>query len=77
MVIDNSSELIAKVLLLNPVAQIIQDARYNAVSHETITTSGLIDNVFIESIPYLLVVMTIVFATFYFKNRQKYFAENI
>ena len=77
MVIENSSELIAKILLLNPIAQIIQDARYNTVSHETVTTTGLIDNPLYVAIPYLFVAATIIFATFYFKKSQKHFAENI
>lgn len=68
---------VAKVLLLNPIAQIIQDARYNLITHETITTSSLINNIFISSIPYIIVIVTIIVATLYFKKSQKYFAENV
>ena len=71
------SEVAAKILLLNPVAQIIQDARYNMITHQTTTTNALIGNVFIEMIPYAIVVVLIVFATWYFKKTQKYFAENV
>lgn len=77
MVIENSSVWVAKLLMLNPVAQIIQDARYSAVSRETITTPGLIDNPIYVSIPYLLVCFAIIFATLYFRKNQKYFAENV
>lgn len=71
------SETAAKFLLLNPVAQIIQDARYNLITHQSITTSGFIGNTFIELIPYAIVLAFIVFATWYFKKSQKYFAENV
>ena len=71
------SEFAAKVLLLNPVAQIIQDARYNTISHQTITTNSLIGNPIVESIPYIIVIVFVVFAVWYFKKSQKYFAENV
>lgn len=77
MVIDNASLLIAKVMMLNPVAQIIQDARFNAISDQTITTTSFIDTWYIAIIPYIFVIVTIVCATFYFKKHQKYFAENV
>lgn len=71
------SEIAAKLLMLNPVAQIIQDARYNLITHESITTGRLIDNVFIVAIPYIIVILAIVYASWYFKRTQKYFAENV
>ena len=71
------SETAAKILLLNPVAQIIQDARYNFITHQSTTTSSLIGNVFIEAIPYVIVIVFIIFASWYFKKTQKYFAENV
>lgn len=71
------SELAAKILLLNPVAQIIQDARYNVVTHQTVTTDSLIDNPFIVIIPYVLVVLSIIVATIYFRKNSKYFAERV
>lgn len=71
------SELAAKLLLLNPVAQIIQDGRFNVVTHQTVTTNSLIENPYIVGIPYALVVIAIVIASWYFKKSQKYFAENV
>lgn len=71
------SEFAGKILLLNPVAQIIQDARYDLVTHTTVTTNSLINNSWIASIPYLLVLLSIVFASWYFRKNQKYFAENV
>lgn len=71
------SELAAKILLLNPIAQVIQDSRYNLITHQTITTDSLINNPFIVAIPLLIVVVSIVVAALYFKKNSKYFAERI
>lgn len=71
------SELAAKILLLNPVAQVIQDARYNLVTHQTVTTNSLIDNDLIAAIPFVIVGISIVVAAIYFKRSSKYFAEKI
>lgn len=77
LVINNAGEDIAKLLLLNPVAEVIQGARYNAISHDTVTTSSLVDNPAIAAIPHLVVLVLIVVATLYFRKHQKYFAENV
>jgi ABC-2 type transport system permease protein len=71
------SEIAAKLLMLNPVAQVIQTTRYNAITTEAITTSQLTHNFFITLIPYIIVAVSIVFAGLYFKKTSKYFAENI
>lgn len=67
----------AKVLLLNPVAQIIQDARYNLITHQTVTTSGYINNPYIAAIPYLIVVVLVIVSSIYFRRHSKNFAEEI
>ena len=71
------SETAAKIMLLNPLAKIIQDARYNLITHQTVTTNNLIDNPLINSIPYIVLIILIIIATIYFRNNSKYFAENI
>lgn len=73
----SQSDFAAKLLLLNPVAQIIQDARFNIVTHQTITADKLIENWFIALIPYVIVLVFIVFSSWYFKKNQAYFAENV
>ena len=67
----------AQAMLLNPVAQIIQDARYNTISHQTDTLTSLIHNPFFVAIPYLAVLISILLASWYFKRSQRYFAENV
>jgi ABC-2 type transport system permease protein len=71
------SDIAAKLLLLNPVAQIIQDTRYNLITHQTVTTGSFVDNGLIASIPFIIVIISIIFASSYFKKNQKYFAENV
>lgn len=77
MVIDNASLLVAKALMLNPIAQIIQDARYNGISNDTVTTANFIGSPYLVVVPYTLVLGSIVFAVIYFRKNQKYFAENV
>lgn len=76
MVIDQSL-LAAKIIMLNPVAQIIQDSRYVAVTHDTVTGYQLYDSWFITAIPFVIVIVSIFIGGFYFKKNSKQFAENI
>lgn len=68
---------IAQLMLLNPVAQTIQDIRSVVVTPETVTTASLFHNPFAELIPLLIVVATAVLSVIYFKKRSSSFAENI
>lgn len=76
MVISTSS-IIAKVLLLNPIAQVIQDIRYCLITTETVTIWNFVDNPFLQLLPILLVVVILVLAALYFRKKSKYFAEEI
>ena len=67
----------AKVLLLSPIAQIIQDARYNSISHSTTTTWSYIQNPILASVPIVIVASAVVFAIYYFRKHHKSFAENV
>lgn len=71
------SELAAKILLMNPVAQAIQDARYVLITKQTITPSTLFANELYSLIPLALVVVIFITGILYFKKHSKYFAENI
>lgn len=68
---------IAQLIMLNPVAQVIQSTRYNVVTHQAITTDELFSNPLILVIPYAIIIILIVGAVFYFRKNQKYFAENV
>ena len=69
--------LLAKIMLLNPMAQIIQDSRYALVSRETITPTNLIHNSLVIALPVISVLLAVVAASYYFRKSSKYFAENV
>lgn len=68
-----------KILLLNPVAQVIQDARYVLVSHDpkVITTYRLFDGGWYLIIPFLIVIVTLICGAAYFRKQSPNFAENL
>jgi ABC-2 type transport system permease protein len=71
------SEVAAQVMMLNPVAQIIQDARWTVVTQQTATLHDLVKNPWFVAIPFVIVVLATIGASIYFKRSSKYFAENI
>ena len=75
MVAENSY-FIARILLLNPVAQAIQDIRFNLITTETATTWNF------SSLSWSLASIAICLTTFaigicYFQKKSKYFAEEV
>ncbi|HEY5442689.1 MAG TPA: ABC transporter permease [Candidatus Saccharimonadales bacterium] len=66
-----------KLILLNPLGQAIQDARYATVTHETITSHRIFQGGWYELIPFVLVVLILLGGMAYFRKESKYFAENI
>lgn len=67
----------AKLLMLNPVAQIIQDARAVLVTPETQTISELYATQTIRLAPLGVVLAATVVAAWYFRSRSRYFAEEV
>jgi ABC-2 type transport system permease protein len=68
----------AKLLILNPMAQIIQDARYVLVTDKTQTIYQLYGgDKWIWAIPLGLTAVISISAAVYFRSRSKYFAEEI
>jgi ABC-2 type transport system permease protein len=72
-----TSVTIQKILLLNPIAQAIQDARYVSVTHSTLTPTQVFDGGWYRLIPFLIVLFSLLIGLAYFKRESKYFAENI
>lgn len=66
-----------KILLLSPMAQTIQAARYSVISHETVTTHSVFEGGPYSYIPFAVVLLTLAIGILYFKKESKYFAENI
>jgi len=71
------SVTVAKILMMNPVAQAIQDARYSLITHQTITVTNLFNNGWYMLIPITITVAMLVIGALYFKKNSKYFAENV
>jgi ABC-2 type transport system permease protein len=68
-----------KIIMLNPMAQTIQDARYATVSHDprVVTIYRLFGGGWYEYIPFMIVALVLVGGVYYFRKESKYFAENI
>ena len=63
-------------LMLNPMAQIIQDSRWAFISHETLSSWKVL-SLPLLLIPFLITPILVVVATKYFKAQAKFFAERI
>ena len=68
-----------KAILLNPVAQAIQDARYSVVSHDNsvITIWRIFDKGWYGLIPLVIVALSLLGGVLYFRSQSDRFAENI
>lgn len=68
-----------KLLLLNPMAQALQDARYAVVSHAkaVVTIARVFDGGWYRLIPFAIVLLTLAGGLVYFKSQANSFAENI
>lgn len=71
------SPLAAKIMILNPVAQIIQDARHVVVTDQTVNLGRLFDNPLYYAAPLVIVLMFAVIGVWYFKKKSPNFAEEI
>jgi ABC-2 type transport system permease protein len=70
---------VQKLILLNPMAQAIQDARYSAISHDqhVVTTMRIFGGGWYALIPFAIVAAIFLVGISYFRKESKYFAENI
>lgn len=72
------SSMVAQALILNPMAQIIQDARYVLVTPQSATLYGLHPGQYAAwAVPFGITVVTAIAAAIYFRRRSKYFAEEV
>ncbi len=68
---------VQKLLLLNPIAQAIQDARQVLVTKEAITISDVYQSNYIRVVPIGIVLLVLVIGILYFKKNAQNFAEDI
>jgi ABC-2 type transport system permease protein len=73
--IDNVT--IQKALLLNPVAQAIQEARNRIVTSDAITISEAWGTKAAVLVPLAICLVALLVGLLYFKKEAKYFAENL
>lgn len=66
-----------KLLLLNPIAMIIQSARHNVISHEIPTIWTKFSDSLWIALPYVIILVILCIGIWYFKKESKDFAENI
>jgi len=68
---------VEKLLLLNPIAQAIQGARYHTVTDAALTTGGMLAGSWYVYIPAFLTTAIFIGGILYFKSQANSFAENI
>ena len=77
--VATTSATAAKIILINPISQVIQDLRYCIVTKETITTWSYVgEEVFLwKLIPIVIVAVVLIWGSWYFRKKSKKFAEEI
>lgn len=73
------NELAQKLILLNPIAQAIQDARYSVVSHDDtiITIHKVFEGGWYRLIPFAIVLTALLVGLTYFRAKSPTFAEDL
>lgn len=76
-VIDKS-HIAAQLILLNPIAQAIQDIRHVLIYDQTPTLFSVSGgNLLVSAIPIVIVAIVITFGALFFKKQSPTFAENV
>jgi ABC-2 type transport system permease protein len=65
----------ARLLLLNPVAQIIQDSRYALVTNQTVTISQVYGTPWARAIPVSITLVLLLASVLFFRRQSPSFAE--
>ncbi|MBX4190495.1 ABC transporter permease [Candidatus Saccharibacteria bacterium] len=66
-----------KLIMLNPLAQAVQDARYAAITHQSLTIYQVFEGGWYKLVPFGIVIVVFLIGITYFRKQSKYFAENI
>lgn len=75
--VKNKSEFMLKILSLNPLAQIIQDARYMLITPQTLTTHEVLSKTLSYGLPIVLIVILACGSVLFFRKNAQNFAENL
>lgn len=71
------SETAAKIIMLSPVAQVIQDARNVLVTQDSSTIYEVLSGSVLIVVPFAIVIVAVILASYYFRKNSKRFAEDI
>lgn len=72
------SQLAAQLLVtINPVAQIIQDARYVLITHDSLTVFQVMQGKWWFVTPYILSIVVLIIGGLYFRSKSARFAEHV
>ena len=74
--VANTSAVAAKIILLNPISQAIQDIRFSLITSETVTTWNYINHP-IAIIPPVLILIVLTAGALTFRKRSRFFAEEV
>lgn len=74
--VSQTSTFAAKIILMNPIAQAIQDIRYNMITTTTETTWGFV-GVQWGLLSVAIVIAILVISILYFRKKSKHFAEEV
>ena len=77
--VEEGHPTIAKALLMNPIAQCLQDIRFAFISSvgEVNTVWNYINHRFISIIPIIIVIIILIIGALVFRKKSKYFAEEV
>jgi ABC-2 type transport system permease protein len=75
--VTTRSKLLGKILISNPVAQLMQDARYMLISTKTETVYNVFHSAWGWAIPIGIVVSVSLLSVLYFKRSSPGFAEDV
>ena len=76
-IVVSKSMWAAKIMLLNPVAQVIQDVRASLITPETTTLYTLFQHKSAYLIPLAIVTVLLIVSVMYFRKKSPGFAEEI
>ena len=75
--VATTSELAAKIILLDPIAQAIQLIRYGLITTDTVTTLSYTGNVTLTLIPIAITASIFITGAVVFRRKSKFFAEEV
>lgn len=74
--VAGTNPIAAKIILLNPISQAIQDIRYGLITSETVTVWNYMTSPLVL-LPIILTIIILIFGALVFRKKSKFFAEEV